>query len=82
MQFNESFSDLLFLPPKNHAAPLQNLFTNDPEEMPPKQSNPKDPLISDDDEVLQAVILSDSFNKRFRPLTRRKPRVSATQDMH
>jgi translation initiation factor eIF-2B subunit epsilon len=34
----------------------------------------KDKLI-EDDEVLQAVILADSFNKRFRPLTTRKPRV-------
>lgn len=29
----------------------------------------------DDEEVLQAVILADSFNKRFRPLSARKPRV-------
>lgn len=29
----------------------------------------------DEEEVLQAVILADSFNKRFRPLTARKPRV-------
>lgn len=39
------------------------------------QSNAvKDKLI-DDEEVLQAVILADSFNKRFKPLTARKPRV-------
>ncbi|KAG7092347.1 hypothetical protein E1B28_008707 [Marasmius oreades] len=34
----------------------------------------KEKQIGDDDEVLQAVILADSFNKRFRPLTTRKPR--------
>lgn len=35
----------------------------------------KDRLMGDDEEVLQAVILADSFNKRFRPLTTQKPRV-------
>ncbi|KAG6878692.1 hypothetical protein C0993_011507 [Termitomyces sp. T159_Od127] len=40
-----------------------------------KSSNTgKEKLIDDDEEVLQAVILADSFNKRFRPLTARKPR--------
>uniref|UniRef100_D8PWX8 Translation initiation factor eIF2B subunit epsilon n=1 Tax=Schizophyllum commune (strain H4-8 / FGSC 9210) TaxID=578458 RepID=D8PWX8_SCHCM len=34
----------------------------------------KDKLLDDEEEVLQAVILADSFNKRFRPLTTRKPR--------
>ncbi|KAJ7582893.1 nucleotide-diphospho-sugar transferase [Mycena floridula] len=34
----------------------------------------KEKLTDDDAEVLQAVILADSFNKRFRPLTTRKPR--------
>ncbi|KAH0583976.1 hypothetical protein H2248_009559 [Termitomyces sp. 'cryptogamus'] len=43
--------------------------------MAPKLSNSgKEKLIDDDEEVLQAVILADSFNKRFRPLTARKPR--------
>lgn len=42
--------------------------------MAPKSSVGKDKLI-DEDDVLQAVILADSFNKRFRPLTSRKPRV-------
>ncbi|KAG6911456.1 hypothetical protein DXG01_014530 [Tephrocybe rancida] len=43
--------------------------------MAPKSSSTgKEKLIDDDDEVLQAVILADSFNKRFRPLTARKPR--------
>lgn len=33
--------------------------------------------LMEEEEVLQAVILADSFNKRFRPLTTRKPRVRA-----
>ncbi|KAF9456787.1 nucleotide-diphospho-sugar transferase [Collybia nuda] len=41
--------------------------------MPPKSSSTgKEKLI--DEEVLQAIILADSFNKRFRPLTARRPR--------
>ncbi|KAF8636741.1 hypothetical protein AX17_003544 [Amanita inopinata Kibby_2008] len=40
--------------------------------MPPKQPGIKEKLI--DDDVLQAVILADSFNKRFRPLTLQRPR--------
>ncbi|THU86422.1 nucleotide-diphospho-sugar transferase [Dendrothele bispora CBS 962.96] len=42
--------------------------------MAPKSSAGKEKLLGDEDEVLQAVILADSFNKRFRPLTTRKPR--------
>ncbi|KAI9065143.1 nucleotide-diphospho-sugar transferase [Trametes sanguinea] len=42
--------------------------------MPPKSSSGKDKDIADEDEVLQAVILADSFNKRFKPLTAGKPR--------
>lgn len=42
--------------------------------MPPKNTG-KEKDISDEDEVLQAVILADSFNKRFKPLTVGKPRV-------
>jgi hypothetical protein len=41
-------------------------------------SSGKEQLITDDEEVLQAVILADSFNKRFKPLTTHKPRVSHT----
>lgn len=47
--------------------------------MPPKSSSGKDKDIAEEDEVLQAVILADSFNKRFKPLTVGKPRVRATQ---
>lgn len=40
--------------------------------MPPKASANKD--LAAEDDVLQAVILADSFNTRFRPLTLGKPR--------
>ncbi|KAJ3726128.1 nucleotide-diphospho-sugar transferase [Lentinula raphanica] len=42
--------------------------------MGPKSNTGKEKLLDDEAEVLQAVILADSFNKRFRPLTTRKPR--------
>ncbi|KZT26304.1 nucleotide-diphospho-sugar transferase [Neolentinus lepideus HHB14362 ss-1] len=43
--------------------------------MPPKSFNVgKERLIDDEEEPLQAVILADSFNKRFKPLTTSKPR--------
>ncbi|KAI0807445.1 nucleotide-diphospho-sugar transferase [Fomes fomentarius] len=42
--------------------------------MPPKSSSGKEKGITEEDEVLQAVILADSFNKRFKPLTVGKPR--------
>ncbi|TEB17651.1 hypothetical protein FA13DRAFT_1746670, partial [Coprinellus micaceus] len=32
-------------------------------------------LIDEEQEVLQAVVLADSWNRRFRPLTTKKPRV-------
>lgn len=44
--------------------------------MPPKSSAGKEKDLGGDEEVLQAVILADSFNQRFRPLTVSKPRVS------
>ena len=45
--------------------------------MAPKSSTTaKERLVVDDEEILQAVVLADSFNKRFAPLTRHKPRVS------
>lgn len=43
--------------------------------MPPKSSSGKEKDIAEEDEILQAVILADSFNKRFKPLTVGKPRV-------
>lgn len=43
--------------------------------MPPKSSAGKEKDLAAEEEVLQAVILADSFNKRFRPLTVGKPRV-------
>ncbi|KAI0818545.1 nucleotide-diphospho-sugar transferase [Irpex lacteus] len=42
--------------------------------MPPKSSAGKEKDLGGDEEVLQAVILADSFNQRFRPLTVSKPR--------
>ncbi|KAJ6547467.1 translation initiation factor eif-2b [Mycena capillaripes] len=42
--------------------------------MAPKTASGKEKLIEEEDEVLQAVILADSFDKRFRPLTTRTPR--------
>ena len=44
--------------------------------MAPKSSSAGKEKLIDEDDVLQAVILADSFNKRFKPLTTRKPRVS------
>ena len=36
----------------------------------------KDNVVDDEtDQVLQAVILADSFNKRFKPLTIDRPKV-------
>lgn len=44
--------------------------------MPPKNSSGKEKEVAhDDDDILQAVILADSFNERFKPLTLNKPRV-------
>ncbi|EIN07464.1 nucleotide-diphospho-sugar transferase [Punctularia strigosozonata HHB-11173 SS5] len=42
--------------------------------MPPKSSAGKEKDLGGDEDVLQAVILADSFNKRFKPLTSGKPR--------
>ncbi|TFY83054.1 hypothetical protein EWM64_g960, partial [Hericium alpestre] len=42
--------------------------------MPPKASVGKEKLVDEDEEPLQAVILADSFNNRFKPLTTNKPR--------
>lgn len=33
-------------------------------------------IVKDEEEVLQAVVLADSFNEHFKPLTSQKPRVS------
>lgn len=35
----------------------------------------KEKLIDEEQEILQAVVLADSWNRRFRPLTTKKPRV-------
>ena len=44
--------------------------------MAPRQTSGNDKLADEEEDVLQAVVLADSFNKRFRPLTTQKPRVS------
>jgi hypothetical protein len=38
-------------------------------------SSGKEKLVDEEQEVLQAVVLADSWNRRFRPLTTKKPRV-------
>lgn len=43
--------------------------------MPPKGSGKEKAAIEEEDEILQAVILADSFNSRFGPLTMELPRV-------
>ena len=45
--------------------------------MPPKSSSGKEKDLAEEDEVLQAVLLADSFDSRFKPLTAGKPRVRA-----
>ena len=45
--------------------------------MPPKSSSGKEKDLAEEDEVLQAVLLADSFDSRFKPLTTGKPRVRA-----
>ncbi|KAG8985823.1 hypothetical protein FRB90_004428, partial [Tulasnella sp. 427] len=42
--------------------------------MPPKASGKEKAAIEEEDEILQAVILADSFNSRFGPLTMDLPR--------
>ena len=42
-----------------------------------KLSGGEDNADDETDEVLQAVILADSFNKRFKPLTTDRPKVYA-----
>lgn len=42
--------------------------------MPPKAG--KEKAVEEEDDILQAVILADSFNSRFKPLSHAKPRVS------
>lgn len=51
----------------------QDVASSCPSIMSLQTNTPKENV--DDEESLQAVVLADSFNKRFRPLTSRKPRV-------
>jgi len=41
--------------------------------MPPKAG--KEKAVEEDEEIIQAVVLADSFNSRFKPLSTNKPRV-------
>lgn len=41
--------------------------------MPPKSG--KEKAVEEDEEIIQAVVLADSFNSRFKPLSTNKPRV-------
>ena len=43
--------------------------------MPPKGSSSGANMPSEEDEPLQAVILADTYNERFKPLTINQPRV-------
>lgn len=46
--------------------------------MPPKGSSSGANMPSEEDEPLQAVILADTYNERFKPLTINQPRVRLT----
>ena len=51
--------------------------------MPPKGPAAKDKDIAPvEEDVIQAVILAESFNKRFKPLTIDQPRASQTNRRH
>jgi hypothetical protein len=41
-------------------------------------STSKNNVDEETDQVLQAIILADSFNKRFKPLTTDRPKVYAS----
>jgi hypothetical protein len=48
--------------------------------MPPKAAGKE--KIVDSEEVLQAVVIAETFNERFKPLTTNKPRVSLLYRHH
>jgi translation initiation factor eIF-2B subunit epsilon len=48
--------------------------------MPPKAAGKE--KIVDSEEVLQAVVIAETFNERFKPLTINKPRVSLLSRHH
>ena len=55
---------------------IESLF-HSPDNMPPKGPTAKDKDIAPvEEDVIQAVILAESFNKRFKPLTIDRPRAS------
>jgi translation initiation factor eIF-2B subunit epsilon len=60
-----------------------SLITPIAAEMPPKSTGKEkaSAIQTEEDEALQAVILADSFNKRFTPLTVNQPRVRDSTHM-
>jgi len=48
--------------------------------MPPKATGKE--KIVDSEEVLQAIVIAETFNERFKPLTTNKPRVSLLRRPH
>lgn len=62
---------------------IESLFDPLPDNMPPKGPAAKDKDIATvEEDVIQAVILAESFNKRFKPLTIDRPRASRTKLHH
>lgn len=60
------------LPTNHRPSPPSPRLLND---MPPRHSGKEKASVEEEDEILQAVILADSFNSRFGPLTMDLPRV-------
>lgn len=51
--------------------------------MPPKGPAAKDKdIAAAEEDIIQAVILAESFNKRFKPLTIDRPRASRTNAIY
>ena len=62
---------------------IESLFDSLPDNMPPKGPTTKDKDIAAvEEDVIQAVILAESFNKRFKPLTIDRPRASWTNTIY
>jgi len=56
---------------------IESLLDSPSDNMPPKGPAAKDKDIAPvEEDLIQAVILAESFNKRFKPLTIDRPRAS------